>query len=112
MTSDSKIRAAAGARKRTKAAKKKVPARAARRAPVAAAAAPVKEPRAGSKTALCRNLLLSTAGTTTADILQATGWPSVSVPQIARSCGLVLRTVKEKGSPTRYFATLAGAEAA
>lgn len=58
-----------------------------------------------SKREIVAELLLRPQGCTTADILEATGWPAVSVPQQARSSGLVLRSEKLKGSPTRYWAT-------
>lgn len=50
-------------------------------------------------------LLTRNEGCTAADILAATGWPSVSVPQQARSSGLTLRTQKMPGQPTRYWAS-------
>jgi hypothetical protein len=46
--------------------------------------------RADSKTNIVRNLLLK--GTTVAEILEATGWPSVSVPHMARTAGLTLES--------------------
>lgn len=48
-------------------------------------------------------LLLRKAGTTNAEILAATQWPSVSVPQQAAAAGLKLRKEKVKGKPTRYY---------
>lgn len=58
--------------------------------------------RPGTKLEIVKGLLMRTAGCTLADILAATGWPSVSVPQQARAAGLTLRKEKD-GSVTRYF---------
>jgi hypothetical protein len=55
-----------------------------------------------TKTALIATLLMNPKGCTTADILKATGWPSVSVPQQAKAVGLKLRKEKD-GKVTRYF---------
>lgn len=55
-----------------------------------------------SKTAMVGQLLLRKEGCTTADILKATGWPSVSVPAQAKAVGLGLRKEKN-GKITRYF---------
>lgn len=60
-------------------------------------------PRKGSKTALIAGLLKREKGCTTAQILEATGWPSVSVPASAKAAGLKLRKEKKPGEPTRYF---------
>jgi hypothetical protein len=70
-----------------------------------------REPGAPSKKEVVKNLLLRPEGTTAAEIMAATGWPSVSVPQQARSAGLTLRMEKD-GRSTRYFATEAAQEAA
>lgn len=70
-------------------------------------AAPQKMPKAKApretKAALVADLLQRPAGCTGADILKATGWPTVSVPQQAKAAGLKLRKEKTKGEPTRYF---------
>lgn len=56
----------------------------------------------GTKAALIGELLLRKTGCTTAEVLKATGWPSVSLPAIARSLELTL--VKEKqGKTSRYW---------
>jgi hypothetical protein len=55
-----------------------------------------------SKTSAVAGLLTRDGGCTTKDILEATGWPSVSVPAMAKAAGLSLRKVKE-GKSTRYF---------
>jgi hypothetical protein len=55
-----------------------------------------------TKREIATGLLTREGGCTTRDILDATGWPSVSVPSIAEASGLTLRTEKE-GRTTRYF---------
>lgn len=57
----------------------------------------------GEKTLEVRRLLLRKSGVTRAEILAATGWPSVSVQAMAKNCGLKLTKTKEKGSVTSYF---------
>jgi hypothetical protein len=57
--------------------------------------------RPGSKVALVADLLLREEGCTTADVLKATGWPSVSMPQQAKAAGLNLQKEKD-GGVTRY----------
>ncbi len=55
-----------------------------------------------SKVDLIGALLLRPEGCTTADVLEATGWPSVSMPAQAKLAGLTLR--KEKvGKLARYW---------
>lgn len=61
-----------------------------------------RQPRGESKADLIGKLLMRPEGCTTKDILEATGWPSVSVPAQAKMVGLTLR--KEKvGKETRYW---------
>lgn len=60
--------------------------------------------RPGSKLEIVAGLLTRSGGCTTADILAATNWPAVSVPQMAKAAGLTLKKEKEKGQPTRYSA--------
>jgi hypothetical protein len=55
-----------------------------------------------SKAAIIGALLGKPEGTTTAEILAATGWPSVSVPAQAKACGLELRKEKIDGV-LRYY---------
>lgn len=69
------------------------------------AASTAAGPRAGSKTAIIAELLQRSNGCTTADVLEATGWPTVSMPQQAKAAGLKLRKDKVKGENTRYFGT-------
>lgn len=56
-----------------------------------------------TKLAIVAALLLRKSGTTNAEILEVTGWPSVSVPGQAKAAGLTLRKEKVPGKPTRYF---------
>jgi hypothetical protein len=58
---------------------------------------------AGSKTDIVGKLLVRAGGCSGREILEATGWPTVSVPAMAKACGLKLRREKTKGEPTRYF---------
>lgn len=60
-----------------------------------------KTVRSGTKTAMVANLLRRSNGCTTADVLKATGWPSVSMPAMARAIGVKLAKEKD-GSVTRY----------
>lgn len=66
--------------------------------------APVAEQkviRPGSKLETVAKLLTRANGCTTKDVLDATGWPTVSMPQQAKAAGLVLKTEKD-GRVTRY----------
>jgi rubrerythrin len=63
--------------------------------------------RAGSKLEMVVGLLTRKEGCTTADVLAATEWPSVSMPQQALAAGLKLRKEKAKGEVTRYYGTAA-----
>ena len=56
-----------------------------------------------SKREIAAGLLTRPEGTTTREILDATGWPAVSVPAIAKASGLTLKHQKD-GRVTRYFA--------
>lgn len=106
MKTKTKTKAAKAAPKAKAAAKApKAPktARAPKIAPEAAPKVAVAGVRAGSKTALIGEMLLRSQGCTTAEVLEASGWPSVSMPQQAKACGLALRKEKEKGQPTRYY---------
>ena len=57
----------------------------------------------GEKTLKIARLLQRKNGVTRAEILEYTGWPSVSVQAMAKAAGLKLSKSKEKGSPTSYF---------
>lgn len=57
----------------------------------------------GSKTAEVARLLARAGGCTAAEVLKATGWPSVSMPALAKNIGVKLTKKKEKGSVTQYF---------
>jgi hypothetical protein len=78
------------------------PAPATQPVPPSAPKSPQPPSSKGEKTRAIGVLLLRPEGCTTADILALTGWPSVSVPAMAKACSLNLR--KEKiGGATRYF---------
>lgn len=67
------------------------------------------EPAKGSKLAKIAALLRRKEGCTTAEVLKATGWPAVSMPQQAKSLGLALKTERGPFGPggrvvTRYRA--------
>lgn len=62
-------------------------------------------PREGSKLVQIVALLTRPEGATTREILDATGWPAVSVPQQAKAGGLDLRKQKLPGQRSRYFGT-------
>lgn len=57
---------------------------------------------AGSKGAMIAEMMLRPGGCTTAEVLSATGWPSVSMPAAARSAGLALRR-ERVGGVLRYY---------
>lgn len=88
---------------KAKTAAKKTPVRV--QAPKGAAKAGNGGVRPGSKLEGVVGLLTRKEGCTTAQILELTGWPAVSVPQMAKSAGLTLRKEKTKGEPTRYWAS-------
>lgn len=59
--------------------------------------------RYGSKAHTIGNLLLRPTGVSASEVMAATGWPSVSIPQQARLCGL--RVSRERmGRTVRYYA--------
>jgi hypothetical protein len=55
-----------------------------------------------TKIQIVGDLLLQAGGTTTKDILAATGWPAVSVPAMAKAARLTLRQEKN-GKCLRYY---------
>lgn len=59
--------------------------------------------RPGSKLEIIVGLLTRKEGCTAADVMSATDWPSVSMPQQAKAAGLKLKKVKD-GRVTRYRA--------
>jgi hypothetical protein len=61
------------------------------------------EVRKGSKTEIVAKLLQRNAGCTSKQVLEATGWPAISMPAISRACGLKLVKEKKKGEVTRYW---------
>jgi len=62
---------------------------------------PKSKAKAGSKLSIVGELL--TKGATTAEVLKATGWPSISMPAQAKALGLELVKVKE-GGVFKYYA--------
>ena len=64
--------------------------------------------RAGSKLEIVSGLLQRPEGCTAAEILAACGWPSVSVPAMAKAAGLVLSKEKD-GKVSRYHGVPAAA---
>jgi hypothetical protein len=69
----------------------------------AAIAAYRPDPRPGTKTALVGEMLRRKQGCTSAEVLAATGWPSVSMPAQAKAVGVKLRKEKD-GKVSRYWA--------
>jgi hypothetical protein len=66
-------------------------------------------PAKGSKLEKIGKLLSRKEGCTTAEVLKATGWPAVSMPQQAKMLGVKLKTEKGPFGPegrtvTRYWA--------
>jgi hypothetical protein len=57
----------------------------------------------GEKTKEIGRLLQRKNGCTTEEILELTGWPAVSVPAMAKACGLKLRKERQPGERTRYW---------
>lgn len=57
--------------------------------------------RPGSKLKIVVGMLQRPEGCLSADVLKATGWPSVSMPQQAKAAGITLAT--EKDGVTRYW---------
>jgi len=100
-----KAKAKAKAAKAPAKAKAKALAKAKKTARVAAKAKakPAARKSGESKTAMVGQLLHRKEGCTTADVLELTGWPTVSMPAMAENLGIKLRKVKE-GRTTHYFA--------
>jgi hypothetical protein len=94
-----------GAKLRTRTARPAVAAGKAPGAPrKAAGAVPAKKAaKHGSKLHAVAALLKRAKGCTAAECMAATGWPSISMPAMAKAAGLKLKKVKEKGEPTRYW---------
>lgn len=67
----------------------------------AAKTSATKEARPGSKLESIGKMLSKKEGCTTADVLAATDWPSVSMPQQAKALGITLHKKKVDGV-TRY----------
>jgi hypothetical protein len=58
----------------------------------------------GSKLEIISKLLHRKQGCTRKEVLVATGWPAVSMPDQARQLGITLKTEKQDGV-TRYWAS-------
>lgn len=58
--------------------------------------------RKGSKSAIIERLLTRPEGCTSADVLKATKWPTISMPAIAKQLGLKLKR-DSSGDVMRYF---------
>lgn len=56
-----------------------------------------------TKAAMVGEMLLRFEGCTAAEVMAACGWPSVSMPQQAKACNLILRKEKIAGQTTRYY---------
>jgi hypothetical protein len=69
----------------------------------AAAAAARKASGAPRKSTLVRDMLLRPEGVTVKEVLAATGWTAISMPQTARTAKLSIR--KSDDRPARYFGT-------
>lgn len=76
----------------------------------------IRMARQGSKRAIVYQHLTRPEGCTQAEVLAATGWPSITLAGHARALGLTLRTVRERGtngrSVTRYYGVVADPNAA
>lgn len=85
--------------KKSAAANARKPAKGAGKPQKAAASAPKGERgvRPGSKLEIIVGLLTRPEGCTTADVLKATEWPSVSMPQQAKAAGITLKKEKVDG---------------
>jgi hypothetical protein len=96
-----------GAKLRTRTARPAIAAGKATGAPRKAAdAVPAKKAtKARSKLQAVAALLRRAKGCTAAECMAATGWPSISMPAMAKAAGLKLKKEKVKGSPIRYFGT-------
>jgi hypothetical protein len=68
----------------------------------------INSARLGSKGHLVGQLMLRPQGVTREEACAATGWPSISLPQRARECGLAY-TTQRTGRVVRYFAQAAAA---
>lgn len=98
-----KLKSETKAKGKAKVAKsKKAVSAAPKKAKAVGAARKPGELRPGSKTAQIAEMLTRAKGCTTAEVLAATGWPSVSMPQQAKVAGLKLRKEKD-GKISRYY---------
>jgi hypothetical protein len=75
---------------------------------VSATTVPMNRARPGSKGWQVGQMMLRPEGVTGAEAMAATGWPSISLPQQARACGIGF-TTQRTGREVRYFAQAAQA---
>lgn len=66
---------------------------------------PRNKARPGSKAHAIGEMLLRPEGVTHREVLAATGWPSVSIPQKAKDCGIEF-TTHRTGREVRYYARM------
>lgn len=66
-------------------------------------AAMVNRARAGSKNYIIGEMISRPDGVTSQEALVVTGWKTISIPEIARFCGLQI-VAQKRGRITRYFA--------
>lgn len=76
-----------------------------------ATAHPINHARVGSKSWQVGEMMLRPEGVTGPEAREAVGWPSISMPDQARICGLTVTTQKI-GRTVRYFARAAQAQIA
>lgn len=101
-TAAAKRKSASGKKKAPSKAKTKKTKAAKPRAGKKAAAPKAAEVRAGSKLETIVALLTRPEGCLVSEVLKATGWPTVSMPQQAKAANLNLRKEKD-GKVSRYF---------
>jgi hypothetical protein len=62
-------------------------------------------PGVGTKSRRCYDLLIRSQGVMYNEMREATGWPSVSMPTLAKTWGLKIRQEGSKGTGIRYWGT-------
>ena len=63
-----------------------------------------KAPRSGTKVALIGKMLRRKNGCSALEVSKATGWPTVSIPLMAKMNGLKFTKERKPGGLTRYRA--------
>ena len=81
----------------------RTPVKAPTKAPTRVRKAPTNLPKAGSKAEVIYKLLTRPKGCTRSEVLESTGWPSISMQHTAKLMGLDLRMDKSEGEPKRYY---------